>query len=90
MNQNITALKSKQSQVMTTEQFEEIIDAILSGKYSWACVLILRFANYNPLHYIPYRTYKRLLKDHQTKGSFPPLSVSYDPNRRELSTVKYP
>jgi hypothetical protein len=90
MNQNLTSLKSKQGRVMTTEQFEEIIDAILSGKYSWACVLILRFANYNPLHYIPYRTYKRLLKDHQTKASFSPLSASYAPERRELSAVKYP
>ena len=25
---------------------------------------MLRFAGYNPLHYIPYRTYNRLLKEH--------------------------
>ncbi|NEQ28069.1 MAG: HetP family heterocyst commitment protein, partial [Microcoleus sp. SIO2G3] len=29
---------------------------------SWACVLILRSAGYNPLHYLPYRTYARLVK----------------------------
>jgi hypothetical protein len=51
---------------MTTEQFEQIVDAILAGKYSWACVLILKFAGYNPLHYIPYRTYNRLIKDNST------------------------
>jgi hypothetical protein len=50
--------------VMSTEQFTQVIEAILDGKYSWACVLILRFAGYNPLHYIPYRTYNRLIKDH--------------------------
>lgn len=50
--------------VMSTEQFTQVIEAILGGKYSWACVLILRFAGYNPLHYIPYRTYNRLIKDH--------------------------
>ena len=47
---------------MTNEQFNQVVDAILSGKYSWACLLILRFSGYNPLHYIPYRTYNRLMK----------------------------
>jgi hypothetical protein len=55
---------------MKPEQFEQIVAAILSGKYSWACVLILRFAGYNPLHYLPYRTYRRLIKDNdQTRFS---------------------
>lgn len=54
---------SKLDKVMTTEQFEQIVEAIVSGKYSWACLLILRFAGYNPLHYIPYRTYNRLMKE---------------------------
>jgi hypothetical protein len=51
---------------MNIEQFNQIVEAILAGKYSWACVLILRFAGYNPLQYIPYSTYYRLLK-HITK-----------------------
>jgi hypothetical protein len=54
---------------MTTEQFTQIVDAILDGKYSWACVLILRFAGYNPLHYIPYRTYNRLMKENPQLNS---------------------
>jgi hypothetical protein len=54
--------------VMQPEQFTQVLDAILSGKYSWACVLILRFAGYNPLHYIPYRTYNRIVKDSYLKG----------------------
>jgi hypothetical protein len=54
---------SKLDKAMTTEQFNQVVDAILEGKYSWACVLILRFAGYNPLHYIPYRTYNRLMKE---------------------------
>jgi hypothetical protein len=52
---------------MAPEQFEQVIEAILAGKYSWACVLILRFAGYNPLHYIPYRTYNRIIKDNTPK-----------------------
>lgn len=52
------------NRAMTPEQFVQVVDAILAGKYSWACVLILRFAGYNPLHYIPYRTYNRLMKEH--------------------------
>ncbi|KAI9133750.1 HetP family heterocyst commitment protein [Acaryochloris sp. CCMEE 5410] len=47
---------------ITYEQFNQVIEAILMGKYSWACVLMLRFVGYNPLHYIPYRTYNRLIK----------------------------
>ena len=48
---------------MNKEQFSQVIAAILDGKYSWACLLILKFTGYNPLHYMPYRTYNRLIKD---------------------------
>lgn len=54
---------SRLNKSMSQEQFSQIVEAILAGKYSWACVLILRFGGYNPLHYIPYRTYNRLLKE---------------------------
>ena len=54
---------AKMDRAMNADQFNQVVDAILAGKYSWACVLILRFAGYNPLHYIPYRTYNRLIKD---------------------------
>lgn len=62
-NFNHSYHQTKQDKAMTNEQFEQIVEAILAGKYSWACVLILRSAGYNPLHYIPYRTYNRLIKD---------------------------
>jgi hypothetical protein len=64
MNYHVPAT-SKLDKVMTQEQFDLIVDAILAGKYSWACVLILRVGGYNPLHYIPYRTYNRLMKQHR-------------------------
>lgn len=35
----------------------------LSQANTPACVLILRFSGYNPIDYIPYRTYIRLLKN---------------------------
>ena len=50
------------NKAMSPDQFDQVVRAILEGKYSWACVLILKFAGYNPAHYIPYRTYKRLIK----------------------------
>lgn len=50
---------------LSAEQFEQIITAILEGKYSWACVLMLRFGGHNPIHYLPYRTYKRLVRDNR-------------------------
>ncbi|MDJ0572633.1 MAG: HetP family heterocyst commitment protein [Pleurocapsa sp. MO_192.B19] len=65
MNQQFSYSNSKLDKAMTTEQFNQVVEAILAGKYSWACVLILRFAGYNPLHYIPYRTYNRLVKDNR-------------------------
>lgn len=61
--------KQKLDKAMSLEQFDEVVEAILAGKYSWACVLILRFAGYNPLHYIPYRTYNRLLKENCQVGN---------------------
>ncbi len=63
MNHHISGLNSNLDKGMNTEQFEQVVEAIIAGKYSWACVLLLRFAGYNPLHYIPYRTYNRLLKE---------------------------
>jgi len=59
---------SKLDKAMSPDQFDQVVEAILAGKYSWACVLILRFAGYNPLHYIPYRTYNRLLKENCQLG----------------------
>lgn len=48
---------------MSVDQFNQVVEAISEGRYSWACVLILRYAGYNPVHFIPYRTYSRLIKE---------------------------
>lgn len=63
MNQDIAGISSNLDKTVKAQQIDKIVEAILAGKYSWACVLMLRFAGYNPLHYIPYRTYNRLLKE---------------------------
>ncbi len=67
MNQSISG-SSNLDKKLHPEQFDQVVEAILAGKYSWACVLLLRFAGYNPLHYIPYRTYNRLLKENSQVG----------------------
>lgn len=72
---------------MTPEQFTQVIEAILDGKYSWACVLILRFAGYNPLHYIPYRTYNRLIKDNGTKRQARPCRRKSPTSREMLQPI---
>jgi hypothetical protein len=54
--------------VMRPEQFEQVVAAIASHKYSWACVLILQFAGYNPLQYIPYRTYNRIVRENSRRS----------------------
>lgn len=68
--------KNAAAKYLTAEQLEAILGAISEGKYSWASVLILRFTGYNPLHYIPYRTYNRLEKAHCLRP------------RRKLNAVK--
>jgi hypothetical protein len=53
-----------------SREIEQIITAILEGKYSWACVLMLRLTGHNPSEYMPYRTYTRLMKnDIKSKSS---------------------
>ncbi len=63
MTQQMPYANARATKAMNPEQLNQIVEAILAGKYSWACVLLLRCAGYNPLHYIPYRTYNRLLKE---------------------------
>ncbi|MCL6436111.1 MAG: HetP family heterocyst commitment protein [Leptolyngbyaceae cyanobacterium HOT.MB2.61] len=104
MNQQILCSESSQrgiDRAMTTEQFTQVIEAILAGKYSWACVLILRFAGYNPLHYIPYRTYNRLVKENSNlrkpephksdiseNSSYTKTSVEKQPSKSCLNQIK--
>ncbi len=64
-----TSYKRRKSDKLTNpDQLNQVIEAIIDGKYSWACVLLLRIAGYNPLQYIPYRTYNRLLKENTLLG----------------------
>lgn len=75
--------------VMETEQFNQVIEAILAGKYSWACVLILQFGGYNPLHYIPYRTYNRIMKDHCRAGQKQAETSASNPQQPQLKDLNY-
>jgi hypothetical protein len=72
---------------MDLDQFNSVVEAIVEGKYSWACVLILRFAGYNPLHYIPYRTYKRLLKDNGSPSRKTLRESLSEPVEQSLNSV---
>ncbi|MCU0569793.1 MAG: HetP family heterocyst commitment protein [Oculatellaceae cyanobacterium Prado106] len=71
---------------MTSEQFTQVVEAILDGRYSWACVLILRFAGYNPLHYIPHRTYRRLMRENSRRN--PVSSQQSRENHAESSSSR--
>ena len=68
MAQQIPCSNPRFNKAINPEDFNQIIEAILDGKYSWACVLLLRCSGYNPLQYIPYRTYNRLLKENCQLG----------------------
>ncbi|MEM8721298.1 MAG: HetP family heterocyst commitment protein [Cyanobacteria bacterium P01_G01_bin.39] len=87
MYQNLNSANSKLDKVMSDDQFNQIVEAIISGKYSWACLLILRFSGYNPLHYIPYRTYNRLMKMNREQNSQPAKAMSNSDNKSDLATA---
>ncbi|NJL64260.1 MAG: HetP family heterocyst commitment protein [Methylacidiphilales bacterium] len=82
MNQSKPSMSSNFDKAINPEQLDRVVEAILAGKYSWACVLMLRFAGYNPLHYIPYRTYNRLLKENS------PSEKSHQQRSDHLSIAK--
>ncbi|HIK06974.1 MAG TPA: HetP family heterocyst commitment protein [Trichormus sp. M33_DOE_039] len=65
MNYQINSSQKSFHSTITNEQLHQVIEAITDGRYSWACVLILRFVGYNPLHFIPQRTYSRLIKENK-------------------------
>ena len=65
MNYQASSSQNDFHSAISPEQFNKIIDAIADGRYSWACVLILRCIDYNPIHYIPQRTYSRLIKENR-------------------------
>ena len=65
--------------VTDSSKFNLVVEAILAGKYSWACLLMLRFAGYNPLLYIPYRTYNRLMKKNAQQSTL---------DRRQTNALK--
>ncbi|MEY2983569.1 MAG: hypothetical protein RLZZ568_186 [Cyanobacteriota bacterium] len=69
MSTQISSQTKHQGKVVNEKQLDEIVGAILAGRYSWACVLVLKFTGYNPLHYIPYRTYHRIVKDNYERKS---------------------
>jgi hypothetical protein len=76
MSQNIADDNRQVTKKINTEQIEQIVKAIIAGKYSWACVLLLRFSGHNPIDYIPYRTYIRLLKNNCLLGGSQPNQTS--------------
>ncbi|MTJ10420.1 HetP family heterocyst commitment protein [Anabaena sp. UHCC 0204] len=65
MNYQASSSQNDFHSAITPEQFNQIIEAIADGRYSWACVLILRCIGYNPIHYIPQHTYSRLIKENR-------------------------
>ncbi|MDP5017168.1 heterocyst differentiation protein [Anabaena sp. UHCC 0187] len=84
MNQDIAGSGNNLDKKIHPEQFDQVVEAILAGKYSWACLLMLRFVGYNPMHYIPYRTYNRILKENAR------MSRSNPQNNESLKIAKSP
>ncbi|WP_066381067.1 MULTISPECIES: HetP family heterocyst commitment protein [unclassified Anabaena] len=80
MNHQFHSSQQSFQNAITIEQLNQIIAAITDGRYSWACVLILRFVGYNPLHFIPQRTYSRLMKENR---QVPNVTVSANSDNPE-------
>ncbi|EKQ70927.1 hypothetical protein OsccyDRAFT_1236 [Leptolyngbyaceae cyanobacterium JSC-12] len=88
MNLPKSHLSEKRNKVMSPEQFNQVVQAITEGRYSWACVLILRFAGYNPVYFIPYRTYSRLVKENRLLNAIAEPSASQPQPNQKLSHDK--
>lgn len=64
------------------DQLDEVMMAILDGKYSWACVLWLEARGYNPKDYIPCRTYNRLMRQQKQNSRKNASSFAHDGDSR--------
>jgi hypothetical protein len=53
----------KLDKIFKDTQLQEIIKAIILGKYAWACVLFLHFSGCDPLDYMPSETYDKLVQE---------------------------
>ncbi|MBD2356554.1 HetP family heterocyst commitment protein [Tolypothrix sp. FACHB-123] len=69
MSYQMSSPQKNYHKAISPEQLNQVIEAITEGRYSWACVLLLRFVGYNPLHFIPQRTYSRLIKENSQPQS---------------------
>ena len=76
MTQRIPFSDTRVNKTIHDEQLNQIIEAILAGKYSWACFLLLRCTGYDPLQYIPYRTYNRLVKENCQIGKLSKVNTT--------------
>jgi hypothetical protein len=63
MNTPFTQTVQSSGPQLKSEEMDQVISAILSGKYSWACALVLRFTGHEPLNYLPQRTYTRIMRE---------------------------
>lgn len=68
-NSSFSNSQDTEKMVINHQEIDQIIVAILAGKYSWACVLLLRFIGYNPIHYLPYTTYIRLVRENANQSN---------------------
>jgi len=64
--------------VISQDKMDKIIDAVIDGKYSYACLIMLEEAGYDPAQYITYRTYNRLQKQHR---------ASYQPSQTAAAEI---
>lgn len=88
--QQYSAQQYQASKLINQAQLDTIIEAILAGKYSYACMMTLEATGHDPLDYIPYRTYNRLQKQRQARGRTSQNTDSkISPIKREISDLDY-
>ena len=74
--------------IMTPEQMDQVIEAIIDGKYSWACVVMLHSIGYNPIDYIPYRTYARIIKENRLSDRRVNSNLSFANRIKDLNCLE--
>lgn len=89
LNQQPSSLPST---TISADKMAIIIDAILEGRYSYACLMTLEATGYEPMQYIPYRTYNRLQKQRQAnycRANHGQSTAQVTPLRDKIAEIDY-
>jgi hypothetical protein len=73
--------------ILEDSHFQEILKAIILGKYAWACVLFLHFFGCDPLEYMSVEVYDKLVQENNLLAKNHPSLI--DESRFKFTGLKF-